>query len=76
VTRYALASPAAAAVGTVSLRALMESVRKLIARVHGHYIMGTAVDVAFTEQLVEIQTEGPDGKSRNIYVPCVLLLVP
>ncbi|KAH7107705.1 nucleotide-binding domain-containing protein [Auriculariales sp. MPI-PUGE-AT-0066] len=64
-----------AAVGTVSLRALMESVRKLIARVHGHYIMGTAVDVAFNERLVEIQTAGPNGKPRNLYVPYDKLVI-
>ncbi|KZV92890.1 nucleotide-binding domain-containing protein [Exidia glandulosa HHB12029] len=64
-----------AAVGTVSLRALMESIRKLLARVHGHYIMGTAVDVAFNDRLLEITTPGPDGQTRNIYVPYDKLVI-
>ncbi|EJD53336.1 nucleotide-binding domain-containing protein [Auricularia subglabra TFB-10046 SS5] len=64
-----------AAVGTVSPRSLMESIRKLIARVHGHYIMGTAVDVAFHDRLLEIETPGPDGQTRNIYVPYDKLII-
>ncbi|EST06899.1 Pyridine nucleotide-disulfide oxidoreductase, NAD-binding domain protein [Kalmanozyma brasiliensis GHG001] len=34
-----------AAVGTVEPRSLIEPIRKLLARVHGHYIQGYAVDV-------------------------------
>ena len=57
----------------------MESLRKLAARVHGHFIAGTAVDVVMGERLLEVETM-LDGKKRNFYVPyessdCFQLLV-
>ena len=38
-----------AAVGTVEPRSLIEPIRKLLARVHGHYIQGFATDVVMGE---------------------------
>jgi hypothetical protein len=60
----------AAAVGTVSVRSLIESLRKIIARLHGQLIHGRAVDLVMSERLLEVETVSVDGEIRNIYVPC------
>lgn len=60
----------AAAVGTVSVRSLIESLRKIIARLHGQLIHGRAVDLVMSERLLEVETVSVDGETRNIYVPC------
>jgi len=61
----------AAAVGTVSVRSLIESLRKIIARLHGQFIHGRAIDLVMSERLLEVETVSVDGETRNIYVPCV-----
>ncbi len=60
----------AAAVGTVSVRSLIESLRKIIARLHGQLIHGRAVDLVMSERLLEVETVSVGGETRNIYVPC------
>lgn len=61
----------AAAVGTVQVRSLVEPLRKLIARVRGHFVQGYAVDLVMGESLLEVQTKTADGTTRNIYLPYV-----
>ncbi len=48
------------------MRSLVEPLRKILARVSGHFLQAKAVDVDFQERLLEVQT--PDG-SENFYVP-------
>ena len=62
----------AAAVGTVTVRSLVESLRKIIARLHGQLINGRAVDIVMSDRLLEVETTSVSGEPRNIYVPCVL----
>ncbi|KLO10430.1 nucleotide-binding domain-containing protein [Schizopora paradoxa] len=64
-----------AAVGTVQIRSLIEPLRKIVARVHGHYICGKAVDLVMSEQLVEVELNDTDGAKRNIYVPYDKLII-
>lgn len=59
----------AAAVGTVSVRSLVESLRKVIARLHGQLIHGRAVDIVMSERLIEVETASVSGEARNIYLP-------
>lgn len=61
----------AAAVGTVSVRSLIEPIRKLLARLRGHFVQGKAVDLVMSERLVEISTVAPDGTNSNFYIPYV-----
>ncbi|KAJ1024401.1 hypothetical protein NDA18_004568 [Ustilago nuda] len=55
-----------AAVGTVEPRSLIEPIRKLLARVHGHYIQGFATDVIMgdeqpgTQRLLEVSVISGD----------------
>jgi hypothetical protein len=73
ILRYAhpegFAAPAAA-VGTVSVRSLVESLRKIIARLHGQLINGRAVDLVMSDRLLEVETVSATGEHRNIYLPC------
>jgi len=60
---------AAAAVGTVQVRSLIEPLRKIIARLEGHFISGKAVDLVMSERLLEVEVSGSDGSKQSIYVP-------
>ena len=58
-----------ATVGTLELRSLVEPVRKIVAKVKGHFLKATAEDVEFSEKLIECSSIGPDGKDRRFYLP-------
>uniref|UniRef100_A0A8H8CLV4 EF-hand domain-containing protein n=1 Tax=Psilocybe cubensis TaxID=181762 RepID=A0A8H8CLV4_PSICU len=58
-----------AAVGTVSVRSLIEPIRKVLARLRGHFVQGKAVDLVMSERLVEISAVSPDGSESNFYIP-------
>lgn len=59
-----------ACVGTVEPRSLVEPLRRLVARVRGHYIQGAAVDICMSERLIEVVLPHPDGDgSIHAYVP-------
>jgi NADH dehydrogenase len=58
----------AAAVGTVQVRSLIEPIRKIIARLRGHYIQGKATDISMNERLLEIETVS-DGRREHFYLP-------
>lgn len=58
----------AAAVGTVQVRSLIEPIRKVIARLRGHYIQGKATDIVMDKQLLEVEIAA-DGRREHIYVP-------
>jgi NADH dehydrogenase len=63
--------PCSACVGTVEPRSLVEPLRKLIARVRGHYMMGAAVDVDMSERLLEVEVpKDNEGGKMRCYVPC------
>jgi hypothetical protein len=51
-----------ATVGTVETRSLIEPLRKLVARVKGHYLQAFAVDVDFGERLVEVKGREKDDE--------------
>ena len=53
----------------------MEPLRKIVARVHGHFICGKAVDLVMGEQLVEVESVDPDGVKKNIYIPYDKLII-
>ncbi|KDR73557.1 hypothetical protein GALMADRAFT_251296 [Galerina marginata CBS 339.88] len=58
-----------AAVGTVSVRSLIEPIRKVLARLRGHFVQGKAVDLVMSQRLVEVETASADGTKHNIYIP-------
>ncbi|TIC65546.1 putative DNA topoisomerase [Wallemia mellicola] len=58
-----------AAVGTVEIRSLVEPLRKLVARLRGHYISGAAADIDMGNRLIEVHSKRPDGSVDQFYVP-------
>ncbi|KAJ6502224.1 hypothetical protein C8R45DRAFT_819047 [Mycena sanguinolenta] len=64
-----------AAVGTVQVRSLIEPIRKIIARLRGHFVQGKAVDLVMGERLLEVQTVSSDGKVANLYIPYDKLVI-
>ncbi|KAK4049655.1 hypothetical protein OIV83_003930 [Microbotryomycetes sp. JL201] len=60
-----------ATVGTVEVRSLVEPLRKVIARVSGHYIQAKAVDVDMSARLLEVEAQGQE----SFYVPYDRLVI-
>lgn len=73
-TNYFLFTPMlpSAAVGTLDIKTLMESIRTLINNVNGHFLHATAEKVEFSEKLIKVK----DTKSNKyFYVPYDKLVV-
>ena len=49
----------------------MEPLRKIMARLKGHFIQGKAVDIVFDERLLEVET----ADKGHIYVPYDKLVI-
>jgi NADH dehydrogenase len=64
-----------ATVGTLEMRSLIEPVRRIISRVHGHFLKAMAVDVDFSEKLVECSATNSDGSQTHFYLPYDKLIV-
>ncbi|KAI9485133.1 pyridine nucleotide-disulfide oxidoreductase-domain-containing protein [Zychaea mexicana] len=64
-----------ATVGTLEMRSLLESLRKIVARVHGHFLEGTAVDVDLNNKYVEVIGADGEDKGKRFYVPYDKLLI-
>ena len=64
-----------ATVGTLELRSLVEPIRRIVNRLRGHFLKAEAIDVDFTEKLVEIVQDDMDGNKRHFYLPYDKLIV-
>ncbi|KAF2964306.1 hypothetical protein GQX73_g9278 [Xylaria multiplex] len=64
-----------ATVGTLEFRSLVEPIRRVLSRVHGHYLRGTAEDVEFSHKLVEVSQINAQGKEVRFYVPYDKLVI-
>lgn len=76
-TNYFLFTPMlpSATVGTVELRSLVEPIRRILARVSGHFIRARAEDVDLKEKLVEVSSINDEGAESRFYVPYDKLIV-
>ena len=61
--------PLAAAVGTVSVRSLVEPIRKFLARLRGHFVQAKAIDIVMSERLLEVESHTSNGDKANFYIP-------
>lgn len=64
-----------ATVGTLELRSLIEPVRKIVARIKGHFLQAKAESVDFSAKLVEVSQTLPNGETRNFYLPYDKLVI-
>ncbi|KAI9756062.1 MAG: hypothetical protein M4579_004032 [Chaenotheca gracillima] len=64
-----------ATVGTLELRSLVEPVRRIIARLGGHFFKAQAESVDFSAKMVEISQIDPDGNRQHFYLPYDKLVV-
>lgn len=64
-----------ATVGTLELRSLVEPVRRIIRRLQGHFLKGQAVDIDFSEKLVEVSSVSSEGAIEHFYIPYDKLVV-
>ncbi|GAO50997.1 hypothetical protein G7K_5110-t1 [Saitoella complicata NRRL Y-17804] len=65
-----------AAVGTVEPRSLVESIRRIIAPIRGHFLEAKAERIEFSEKMVEVSETNPKtGEVRSFYVPYDKLVV-
>lgn len=76
-TNYFLFTPMlpSATVGTLGLRSLVEPVRRIVQRVHGHFLKGEAQDVDFSEKLVEVSQLDANGQEQRFYLPYDKLVI-
>ncbi|KAH3664281.1 hypothetical protein OGAPHI_004633 [Ogataea philodendri] len=73
-TNYFLFTPMlpSAAVGTLELKSLMESIRHIVRRVNGHYLEASAEKVLFSEKLIKVRVK---GSGQEFYVPYDKLVI-
>ncbi|KAL8689730.1 MAG: hypothetical protein Q9218_004661 [Villophora microphyllina] len=64
-----------ATVGTLELRSLVEPIRRIVQRVKGHFLRAEAVDVEFSERLLEVKQTDAMGETRHFYLPYDKLVI-
>lgn len=64
-----------ATVGTLELRSLAEPVRRIVQRVRGHFLRAEAVEVEFSERLLEVSQTDATGEKRHFYLPYDKLVI-
>lgn len=64
-----------ATVGTLELRSLVEPVRRIVTRLSGHFLKGSAVDIDFSHKLVEISAQSSRGDEEKFYLPYDKLII-
>jgi NADH dehydrogenase len=76
-TNYFLFTPMlpSATVGTLEFRSLVEPIRRIVARVRGHFIRARAENVEFSEKLVELSQTDRDGNQVRFYLPYDKLVI-
>ncbi len=64
-----------ATVGTIEFRSLVEPIRRVVARLHGHFLRAEAYDVEFSEKLVEVKQINSRGEPEHFYLPYDKLVI-
>ena len=54
---------------------MIEPLRKIVARVHGQFLTGRAIDIVMSERLLEVETPDAHGNMQRIYVPYDKLVI-
>ena len=64
-----------ATVGTLEFRSLVEPVRRIVQRIRGHFLQAEAIDVEFSQKLVEVAQTDAQGKKVHFYLPYDKLVI-
>lgn len=65
-----------AATGTLEVKSLMASIRKIVGAVSGHYLEAKAEKIEFKEKLVKVSQVVPQsGETRSFYLPYDKLVI-
>ncbi|KAK0259652.1 hypothetical protein B0A54_15574 [Friedmanniomyces endolithicus] len=64
-----------ATVGTLEFRSLVEPIRRVVRKAKGHFLKASAVDVEFSEKLIELESMGADGSTERFYLPYDKLII-
>lgn len=65
-----------AATGTLEIKSLMASIRKIVGHISGHYLEAKAEKIEFKDKLVKVsQVLQRTGESRSFYVPYDKLVI-
>ncbi|KAH8696108.1 putative NADH-ubiquinone oxidoreductase 64 kDa subunit [Talaromyces proteolyticus] len=64
-----------ATVGTLSLKSLVEPIRRIVHRVRGHFLKAEAEDIDFSSKLVEVSQLDANGKRQHFYLPYDKLVI-
>ena len=76
-TNYFLFTPMlpSATVGTLEFRSLVEPIRRIVARVRGHFIRASAENIEFSHKLVEVSQKDANGQESRFYLPYDKLVI-
>jgi NADH:ubiquinone reductase (H+-translocating) len=76
-TNYFLFTPMlpSATVGTLEFRSLVEPIRRIVNKLRGHFLRAEAIDVEFSQKLVEIAETDAQGNKKHFYLPYDKLIV-
>ncbi|KAK5947535.1 hypothetical protein PMZ80_001687 [Knufia obscura] len=64
-----------ATVGTLEFRSLVEPIRRIVSRLKGHFLKAEAIDVEFSEKLVEVAGLDAKGEKQHFYLPYDKLII-
>ncbi|QLG72109.1 hypothetical protein HG535_0C04630 [Zygotorulaspora mrakii] len=65
-----------AATGTLEVKSLMASIRKIVSAVSGHYLEARAEKIEFEHKLVKVSQTAPHtGETRSFYIPYDKLVI-
>ncbi|KZF23287.1 hypothetical protein L228DRAFT_210129 [Xylona heveae TC161] len=64
-----------ATVGTLELRSLVEPIRRIVKRIHGHFLRARAEDIDFSSKLLEVSQFDETGNKRHFYLPYDKLVI-
>lgn len=64
-----------ATVGTLEFRSLVEPIRKIVSRLRGHFLKAEAIDVEFSDKLVEVAGLDASGVKQHFYLPYDKLII-
>lgn len=64
-----------ATVGTLEFRSLVEPVRRIVQRVRGHFLKAEAIDIEFSEKLIEVAQTDAQGSRVHFYLPYDKLVI-